>query len=92
MAYGTTLNDNNIFQELGFCTLEDLFTRTVIMRHNWSDEFKEAYDTPRLLRNKKRFKVPYSTTKYGEARRSVYIPKIFNELADEFFLATSKNS
>uniref|UniRef100_L7LW06 Putative tick transposon n=1 Tax=Rhipicephalus pulchellus TaxID=72859 RepID=L7LW06_RHIPC len=90
VAYGSKVDDNTLFYDLGFSMFHDLFTKTVILRYNWCDDFKVPYVARRPLREKKRFTVPRFSTRYGEACRSVYIPKIFNELPEEFFSASSK--
>lgn len=85
-----SLSSQNLFAELGFPSFRSLFVRTVVLRYFWSTEFKVEHKPSRMLRSHERFVVPRSSTRYGEARRSVYIPKLFNDLPEDVFLATSK--
>lgn len=92
VAYNRTLSlGKDIFSELSFHSFKSLFTSTVVLRHYWTDEFKLPHIAPRQLRKKTRFFVPRFSTKYGAARRRVYIPKIFNNLPDEFFSVKSRS-
>uniref|UniRef100_A0A131YQI8 Tick transposon n=1 Tax=Rhipicephalus appendiculatus TaxID=34631 RepID=A0A131YQI8_RHIAP len=97
VAYGSKLDTKTIFHYLGFCMFQDLFTRTVILRHDWSDDFKVPYVARRPLREQKRFTVPRSSTRYGEAckkRAEVYtfLRSSMNYLKSFFFFRLRQKS
>lgn len=81
----------NIFRELGFSTFDGLFVQTVVLKHMWNSNFKNEYIAPRILRKETRYVVPRHSTRYGAARRCVYVPKTFNDLPDEVIAATTKS-
>lgn len=85
-----SLLSQNVFAALGYPSFRSLFVQTVVLRHFWSTDFKTAHKPSRMLRSHERFVVPRSSTRYGEARRSVYIPKLFNTLPEEVLSSTSK--
>lgn len=92
VAYNRTASlDKDICAELGFHSFKSLFTSSVVLRHFWTDDFKLPYISPRQLRKPTRFVVPRFSTRYGAARRCVYIPKIFNNLPDEIFSVKSQS-
>lgn len=81
----------NIFRGLGFPSFDPLFKQTVVLKHMWNSNFKKEYIAPRVLRKETRYIVPRYTTRYGASTRSVYVPKIFNELSDEILTATTRS-
>lgn len=83
---------DNIFTALNLPCFRTLFLQTVVIRHFWESNFKITHTASRSLRNSVRFVVPRSSTRYGEARRCVYVPRIFNDLPDEVFSATSRKA
>lgn len=63
-----------------------IIVQTVVIKHTWKSTFKKEYIAPRVLRKETRY-----TTRYGASTRSVYVPKIFNELPDEILTATTRS-
>lgn len=61
---------------------------SVVLRHFWFSDIKIQYTAPQDLRSSVRFVGPRSSTRYGEARRCVYIPKILKDLKNEAFSIT----
>lgn len=84
------LSSTDVFAALGFPSFRSLFIQTVVLRHFWSSDFKVKHKPSRMLRSGMRFEVPRSSTRYGQARRAVYIPKLFNDLPEDILLSTSK--
>ena len=81
VAYNSSLlTGDNIFHGVGLPSFRSLFEQTVVTRQFWNPEFKIDYVSPRLLRKGIRFVVPRCSTRYGAARRCVYVPGIFNNL------------
>lgn len=83
---------DNIFTDLGLPCFRTLFLQTAVIRNFRDSDFKIRHTASRSLRSTIRFVVPRSSTKFGEARRCVYVPRIFNDLPDEAFSAASKKA
>lgn len=91
VAYNCDLTEcESIFQYLGLPSFQKLFVNSVILRHFWMDDFKKTFMSSRVLRDCPRYVVPRSYTRYGQATRDIYVPKIFNSLPDDIFTLTSK--
>lgn len=91
IAYGSPMyNSTDIFKALYLPSFDSLVVQTVVTTHFWESDFKVENKPVRFVRSQPRFVVPRSRTRYGTARRCVYVAKIFNELPEEIFSASSK--
>lgn len=91
ITYGLPLTDiQDIFKTFNLPSFDALFIETVVVKHFRLPDFKHEVKSARPVRNQPRFSVPRSRTSYGMARRSVYVPKLFNDLPQEVLAAQSK--
>lgn len=90
VCYNLTSSNLNFFQMLLMPDFRSLFLETVVLNHNWNDEFKTHHPVSRQLRKVSRYLVPSCYTRYGKNIRSFYVPHIFNSLPPHFSDITSK--
>lgn len=90
VSYGLQIpDDSDLFNFLQFPCLKSLFTRTVVQRYFWSDDFKRENVPTHSLRSQEKFKIPFVRTRYGRNTREYYVPETFNNLHSEILQANS---
>lgn len=81
--------DTTLFNFLELPNCQTLYLHTVTLRHFWSNEFKIASSSSRVLRHEQPFQIPRVRTRYGESTRAYYVPHIFSQLPSELLTVTS---
>lgn len=70
VRYSLTPSNLDFFQTQSMPNFQSLFCRTVLLNHNWNDEFKYLRPAQRNLRMVSRYLVPSWYNRYGKNMRS----------------------
>lgn len=78
-------SEDDLFRFLGMPSFHELFVRTVVLRHFWTDEYRVSRVLQYSLKSISRFETPRCRTRYGKALRCFYVPDVFNNLPESVF-------